>query len=118
MDELRAVLFTYETGVSFGDSKREGNKLLWSHFFCLIHCTPQGGPAYRSLVTMATLIAGSLSGVKVDDVQTMIGIQHTNSFEINATGIEGRALYPIISKINHSCIPNVAHCNAIIGKVL
>ena len=46
----------------------------------------------------------------------MIAIQYTNSFEINATGLEGRAIYPIISKINHSCIPNVAHCNTIFGE--
>ena len=65
---------------------------------------------------MARLISEALSDTDLEEVETMIAIQYTNSFEINATGLEGRAIYPIISKINHSCIPNVAHCNTIFGE--
>ena len=65
---------------------------------------------------MARLISEALSDIELEEVETMIAIQYTNSFEINATGLEGRAIYPIISKINHSCIPNVAHCNTIFGE--
>ena len=65
---------------------------------------------------MARLISEALSDTDLEEVETMIAIQYTNSFEINATGLEGRAIYPVISKINHSCIPNVAHCNTIFGE--
>ena len=45
------------------------------------------------------------------DVEKMIAIQFTNGFEINVVDICGRALYPTISRINHSCIPSVTHAN-------
>ena len=48
---------------------------------------------------------------KRHDVEKMIAIQFTNGFEINVVDICGRALYPTISRINHSCIPSVTHAN-------
>ena len=41
----------------------------------------------------------------------MIAIQFTNGFEINVIDVCGRAIYPTISRVNHSCIPCISHAN-------
>lgn len=34
-----------------------------------------------------------------------------NSFEMKIGQICGRAFYPVISRFNHSCLPNLSHVN-------
>ena len=46
-----------------------------------------------------------------EEIQNMIAIQFTNGFEINVIDVCGRAIYPTISRINHSCVPSIAHAN-------
>jgi len=60
---------------------------------------------------MARIVADSLPGVNESLAKKMIGILFTNCFEFKLTNIEARALYPLVSLINHSCIPNLRHTN-------
>ena len=50
-------------------------------------------------------------GLKREEIEKLIAIQFTNGFEINVVDVCGRALYPTISRINHSCIPSISHAN-------
>ena len=49
--------------------------------------------------------------LKREEIEKLIAIQFTNGFEINVVDVCGRALYPTISRINHSCIPSLSHAN-------
>ena len=44
--------------------------------------------------------------VSLEEAVEVIAIQLTNGFELNLPSMSGRALYPKISFINHSCVPN------------
>ena len=78
----------------------------------------KGGGLLDTLKAMASFISIAIKEVfqgqviwTLGEIENAIGIQFTNSFEINSLVKDGRAMYPIISKINHSCTPNAAHSN-------
>ena len=54
--------------------------------------------------------------VSLEEAVEVIAIQLTNGFELNLPSMSGRALYPKISFINHSCVPNMAHSHRVVGK--
>ena len=60
---------------------------------------------------MTTLLAGSTPGVTKALAWRIVGILFTNCFEFRISGISARALYPLVSLVNHSCIPNMRHTN-------
>ena len=62
---------------------------------------------------MTTLLAGSIPGVTKQLAWKMVGILFTNCFEFKVGDIDARALYPLVSLVNHSCIPNMRHTNLI-----
>ena len=62
---------------------------------------------------MTTLLAGSTPGVTKALAWRIVGILFTNCFEFRISGISARALYPLVSLVNHSCIPNMHHTNLI-----
>ena len=66
----------------------------------------------RSAQRMATLVSGSL-GLGKGLAARIIGILFTNCFEFKVSDIDARALYPLVSLINHSCVPNMRHTNLI-----
>ena len=62
---------------------------------------------------MATIVSHVVPGIDKDLAWKIIGILFTNCFEFKLADIEARALYPLVSLINHSCIPNMRHTNLI-----
>ena len=62
---------------------------------------------------MTTLLAGTIPGVTKELAWKMVGILFTNCFEFKVGDIDARALYPLVSLVNHSCIPNMRHTNLI-----
>ena len=67
----------------------------------------------RSTERMALIISSSVQGISIDLALQIIGILFTNCFEFSSQTIRARALYPLVSLINHSCIPNLRHTNLI-----
>ena len=62
---------------------------------------------------MTTIVSTIVPGVSKDLAWKIVGILFTNCFEFKLAEIEARALYPLVSVINHSCIPNMRHTNLI-----
>ena len=62
---------------------------------------------------MTTIVSTIVPGVSKDLAWKIVGILFTNCFEFKLAEIEARALYPLVSLINHSCIPNMRHTNLI-----
>lgn len=67
----------------------------------------------RSTERMALIVSSSVQGISIDLALQIIGILFTNCFEFSSQTIRARALYPLVSLINHSCIPNLRHTNLI-----
>ena len=66
-----------------------------------------------STARMAKIVAGAVSGLGCELSLRIIGILFTNCFEFSSYSLQARALYPLVSLINHSCIPNLRHTNLI-----
>ena len=62
---------------------------------------------------MTSLLAASVPGVTKELAWRIVGILFTNCFEFKISDIDARALYPLVSLVNHSCIPNLRHTNLI-----
>merc|ERR1712107_168835 len=67
----------------------------------------------QSTDRMTSLLSSALSNVSKELAWKIVGILFTNCFEFNIRDIDARALYPLVSLINHSCIPNLRHTNLI-----
>ena len=52
-------------------------------------------------------------GVGLEEALEVIAIQLTNGFEVNLPSMSGRAIYPLISYFNLSCVPNVTHSHKV-----
>ena len=59
---------------------------------------------------MVLLVAGALR-LSRSLAWRIVGILFTNCFEFKISYIDARALYPLVSLINHSCVPNMRHTN-------
>ena len=66
-----------------------------------------------SVDRMAAIVAGVVNGITKQVAVKLIGILFTNCFELKAFQKEARALYPLVSLVNHSCVPNLRHTNLI-----
>ena len=66
-----------------------------------------------SVDRLAVIVTTLLEDISLDTAKRMVGILFTNCFQFSARGIEARALYPLVSLVNHSCIPNLRHTNLI-----
>ena len=62
---------------------------------------------------MTTIVSLVVPGIDKSLAWKIVGILFTNCFEFKLTNIEARALYPLVSLVNHSCIPNMRHTNLI-----
>ena len=62
---------------------------------------------------MTSIVSRVVPGIDKDLAWKIVGILFTNCFEFKLADIEARALYPLVSLINHSCIPNMRHTNLI-----
>merc|ERR550534_1007421 len=62
---------------------------------------------------MTSILAGAVPGVTKEMAWRLVGILFTNCFEFRISDIDARALYPLVSLVNHSCIPNLRHTNLI-----
>ena len=65
----------------------------------------------QSTDRMTSLLSSALSNVSKELAWKIVGILFTNCFEFNIRDIDARALYPLVSLVNHSCIPNMRHTN-------
>ena len=62
---------------------------------------------------MTSLLASAVPGLTKEMAWRLVGILFTNCFEFKISNIDARALYPLVSLVNHSCIPNLRHTNLI-----
>jgi hypothetical protein len=67
----------------------------------------------RSTQRMAALVAACVPAVSAAEAVRIIGVLFTNCFELSLGAMRARALYPLVSLINHSCVPNLLHTNLI-----
>lgn len=62
---------------------------------------------------LAVIVTSLIRGIGLDVAKRMVGVLFTNCFQFSTRDIEARALYPLVSLVNHSCIPNISHTNLI-----
>ena len=62
---------------------------------------------------MTTLLSDNVPGITKELAWKIVGILFTNCFEFKIAEIDARALYPLVSLVNRSCIPNMHHTNLI-----
>ena len=75
----------------------------------------QKSASSESMMAMGKMLS-EIFDVSLEEAVEVIAIQLTNGFELNLPSMSGRALYPKISFINHSCVPNMAHSHRVVGK--
>ena len=75
----------------------------------------QKSPSSESMMAMGKMLS-EIFDVSLEEAVQVIAIQLTNGFELNLPSMSGRALYPTISYINHSCVPNIAHSHRVVGN--
>jgi len=68
---------------------------------------------FQSTDRMTTLLSDNVPGITKELAWKIVGILFTNCFEFKIAEIDARALYPLVSLVNHSCIPNMHHTNLI-----
>merc|ERR1719347_450206 len=68
---------------------------------------------HSSTLRMADILCSCFTWLSKDLAVRLIGILFTNCFEFQLSDIQARALYPLVSLVNHSCIPNMRHSNII-----
>ena len=70
------------------------------------------------MIAMGKMLSEIFDTVTPKEAMTVIAIQLTNGFELNLETLSGRAMYPMISYLNHSCVPNIAHSHRVVRKSL
>ena len=60
---------------------------------------------------MAALVCRAVPATSPATAARIVGILFTNCFEFGVAGMQARALYPLVSLVNHSCVPNLSHTN-------
>ena len=75
----------------------------------------QKSASSESMMAMGKMLS-EIFDVSLEEAVEVIAIQLTNGSELNPPSMSGRALYPKISFINHSCVPNMAHSHRVVGK--
>jgi hypothetical protein len=66
---------------------------------------------------MAVLVAACVPGTTRAEAIRCIGILFTNCFQVSLGRMRARALYPLVSLVNHSCVANLEHSNLLQGVV-
>ena len=69
----------------------------------------QDSKAMFRLITDFFLNELKLDFVSKEEIDHMIGVLLTNGFENEYDGVHGRAIYPVLSLISHSCQANLRH---------
>ncbi len=66
-------------------------------------------PISRSFSSMVSILS-EITGESRSLMVQVLGVQHTNSFQINQDGLAARIMVGgKVSRINHSCVPNMPH---------
>ena len=82
----------------------------------IIQINFQKSSSSDSMVAMGNMLSQLLK-TSLSEAVDAIAIQLTNGFEVNLPSMSGRAIYPVISYFNHSCVPNVAHSHKVTSIV-
>ena len=75
--------------------------------------THQNPHIQNTVDRLAVIVTSLIRGMSLDVAKRMVGVLFTNCFQFSTRDIEARALYPLVSLVNHSCIPNISHTNLI-----